>query len=53
MTHATALFEHRLLAGLLCLGAATSAMAQPSSGQVFTCVATSGRTLTSDRLIGE
>jgi len=53
MTHPTALFEHRLLAGLLCLGAASAALAQQSSGQVFTCVAGSGRTLTSDRLIGE
>jgi hypothetical protein len=53
MTHAIALFERRLLAGLLCLGAAAGALAQQSSGQVFTCVANNGRTLTSDRLIGE
>ena len=53
MTDLTAPFERHLLAGLLCLGAATSAMAQPSSAQVFTCVAGNGRTLTSDRLIGE
>ena len=53
MTHFTAPFKRRLLAGLLCLGAAVTAVAQPSSGQVFTCVANNGRTLTSDRLIGE
>ena len=29
------------------------ALAAPAAGQVFTCVAASGRTLTSDRLIGE
>lgn len=53
MTHAFASFERRLLAGLLCLGAAAPALAQQSSGQVFTCKGPSGRTLTSDRLIGE
>ena len=53
MTHATASFKRHLLVGLLCLGAAPVALAQQSSGQVFTCVAGSGRTLTSDRLIGE
>ena len=53
MIQTTAMFERRLLAGLLCLGAATSAVAQQSSGQVFTCKGPSGRTLTSDRLIGE
>jgi len=53
MTDLTARLERHLLAGWLCLGAATGAMAQPSSAQVFTCVAGSGRTLTSDRLIGE
>lgn len=53
MTHFTAPFKRRLLAVSLCLGAAVTAVAQPSSGQVFTCVANNGRTLTSDRLIGE
>ena len=42
----------RLLA-LLGLCAAADALAQPAAGQVFTCVAPNGRTLTSDRLIGE
>ena len=53
MTHATASFKRHLLVAVLCLGAAPAALAQQSSGQVFTCVAGSGRTLTSDRLIGE
>jgi hypothetical protein len=43
----------RLAAALLCAGLAAAAQAQPSAGQVFTCVAASGRTLTSDRLIAE
>jgi hypothetical protein len=38
---------------LLCAGAAMYANAAPSASQVFTCVAASGRTLTSDRLIAE
>jgi hypothetical protein len=38
---------------LVCAGAAMSATAAPSATQVFTCVAASGRTLTSDRLIAE
>lgn len=53
MTRFTAPFARRLLAVSLYLGAAVSALAQPSTGQVFTCVANSGRTLTSDRLIAE
>jgi len=40
-------------AALLCAGAAVYANAAPSASQVFTCVAASGRTLTSDRLIAE
>ncbi len=36
-----------------CVGALWSAGVQAGPGQVFTCVAASGRTLTSDRLIGE
>jgi len=42
-----------LVAALLCLGAAAGADAAPVAGQVFTCIAANGRTLTSDRLIGE
>ncbi len=42
-----------LAAALLCAGAAASVSAAPTAGQVFTCVAPNGRTLTSDRLIGE
>ena len=38
---------------LLCAGACCSAGALANAGQVFTCVSSSGRTLTSDRLIGE
>jgi hypothetical protein len=38
---------------LVCAGAAMCANAAPSASQVFTCVAASGRTLTSDRLIAE
>lgn len=38
---------------LIALGAAGPAVAQPVAGQVFTCVNAAGRTLTSDRLIGE
>jgi hypothetical protein len=53
MTQFTAPLERGLLAVSLCLGAAVSATAQPIAGQVFTCQANSGRTLTSDRLIGE
>jgi len=53
MTHFTAPLARRLLAVSLCLGAVVGALAQPSTGQVFTCVANSGRTLTSDRLIAE
>lgn len=34
-------------------GAAAAQSAMPSSGQTFTCVNAAGRTLTSDRLIGE
>ena len=45
-------FARRLLsAALLCTAAAVSAA--PVAGQVFTCVAANGRTLTSDRLIAE
>jgi hypothetical protein len=48
----TTVFARRLLtAALLYTGAAVSAT--PMAGQVFTCVAANGRTLTSDRLIGE
>jgi len=43
---------HCLTAVLLCIGAA-GAFAQPTAGQVFTCIANNGRTLSSDRLIGE
>ena len=53
MTHRCTPRQCRLLAALLCLGVAGAASAQTSSSQVFTCVATSGRTLTSDRLIAE
>ena len=42
-----------LCAALLCAGAAAGVSAAPTAGQVFTCVAAGGRTLTSDRLIGE
>ena len=42
-----------LAAALLCVGGAGSVGAQPSSAHVFTCVGPTGRTLTSDRLIGE
>ena len=53
MNHVTATLQRRLLAAaLLCAGAATSQSANAAS-QIFTCVAGSGRTLTSDRLIGE
>lgn len=38
---------------LLCVGALCSTGVLANPGQVFTCVAASGRTLTSDRLIGE
>ncbi len=53
MNHLCTLRQCRRLAALLCLGVAGAASAQPSSSQVFTCVAASGRTLTSDRLIAE
>jgi hypothetical protein len=54
MTHATVPLQHRLLtATLLWAGAVASAGAAPLAGQVFTCVAANGRTLTSDRLIAE
>ena len=43
----------RLRLALLCAGAVWSAGALANTGQVFTCVSASGRTLTSDRLIGE
>jgi hypothetical protein len=46
--------ERRLLAAvLLWSGAVVSAHAAPPAVQVFTCVNAAGRTLTSDRLIGE
>jgi len=45
--------RHTICSALLCAGAAMSASAAPSANQVFTCVAASGRTLTSDRLIAE
>ena len=52
MTHRIAIPWHRLLAtALLCAGAAPGVSVAAS--QVFTCVTASGRTLTSDRLIGE
>lgn len=41
----------RIAVALLC--AAGAASAAPSSSQVYTCVTAGGRTLTSDRLIGE
>ena len=41
--------RHALLGALLCAGAS----GVHAASQVFTCVAASGRTLTSDRLIGE
>jgi hypothetical protein len=48
----TTLGPRRLLSvALLCASAAAGAA--PVAGQVFTCVAANGRTLTSDRLIGE
>jgi len=54
MNHVTALPKRKLLAAaLLYAGAMASAGAAPTAGQVFTCVAANGRTLTSDRLIGE
>jgi hypothetical protein len=54
MTHATLPLRRRLLtATLLWAGAMASAGAAPLAGQVFTCVAANGRTLTSDRLIAE
>ena len=43
----------RLRLALLCAGAVWSAGALANAGQVFTCVSAGGRTLTSDRLIGE
>ena len=42
-----------LCAAVLCAGMVTGAHAAPIAGQVFTCVAANGRTLTSDRLIAE
>lgn len=54
MTVHTATPERRLLAAvLLWSGAIVSAHAAPPAAQVFTCVNAAGRTLTSDRLIGE
>jgi hypothetical protein len=54
MTAAIATPRCRLLAVvLLCAGAASAAGAAPTATQVFTCVNAAGRTLTSDRLIGE
>jgi hypothetical protein len=51
MNSSAAVFRSVLAAaGLL---AAAGVWAQPSSGQVFTCVDGNGRTLTSDRLIGQ
>jgi len=44
--------KRRLLAAALLCAGALPAMSQAAS-QVFTCVAANGRTLTSDRLIGE
>lgn len=53
-THFTApIVRHVLRATLLCVGMVTGASAAPMAGQVFTCVAANGRTLTSDRVIGE
>ena len=53
-THSLIRPPRRLLcAALLCAGAIASASAAPVAGQVFTCVAANGRTLTSDRMIGE
>ena len=42
-----------LAAALLCAAGAGNVGAAPSLAQVFTCVGPTGRTLTSDRLIGE
>jgi hypothetical protein len=54
MTRSTAPSARRLLnAALLCAGAVHGAAASANTGQVFTCVAGNGRTLTSDRLIAE
>ena len=54
MTAFTATPERQHLAALLLwAGAAASANAAPPAVQVFTCVNAAGRTLTSDRLIGE
>jgi hypothetical protein len=53
MTVVTATPERWLLtAVLLWAGAVASVSAAPTASQVFTCVDASGRTLTSDRLIG-
>lgn len=53
-THLTTPCARSLLCGaLLIAGAVSSVTAAPTAGQVFTCVAANGRTLTSDRLIGE
>ena len=52
MTHRIAPSWHRLLAAALLCAAAVPGASRAAS-QVFTCVAASGRTLTSDRLIGE
>ena len=52
ITRFTTAFTRRLL-GVALLSAGAAANAAPVAGQVFTCVAANGRTLTSDRLIAE
>jgi hypothetical protein len=54
MTHFAATRLRTLLpAALICAGAVSGVCAAPAAGQVFSCVGPNGRTLTSDRLIGE
>lgn len=54
MTRSCAYFAARALcAALLCADGVLGMTAALAAGQVFTCVASSGRTLTSDRLITE
>ncbi|MES2958819.1 MAG: hypothetical protein V4792_11555, partial [Pseudomonadota bacterium] len=52
MNHFAATTQRRLLAATLLCAAAAPGVAQAAS-QVFTCVASNGRTLTSDRMIAE
>lgn len=52
MTHFVATSQRRLLAAAMLCAAAVPGASMAAS-EVFTCVAASGRTLTSDRLIGE